>query len=358
MTSNLERLAGQVLVVGLEGPEAPPTLLGQVHNDLVAGVILFRRNVREPRQLVRLVRAIREAGQRVCPIVSIDQEGGPVLRMTEPWTVWPEAMAIAERGDRDLARAMGQAMGEEMAPCGITCDFAPVLDVHTNPNNPIIGRRAFGTEPGQAATLAIAWAEGLMSQGIAACGKHFPGHGDTDRDSHKALPVVAHPTERLETIELEPFRRAAATLPAMMSAHVVYPAWDRDHPATLSKAIIADKLRTVCGFKGVLVSDDLEMAAVADLGSIEEIAVQAIAAGVDLLLVCQHPEKGLADRARTALVNACRNDWFRSRLQDAAGRVQRLRRAFRGRTPDEDDAIAVAGSPAHLAILGQVRSGR
>ena len=358
MTSNLERLAGQVLVVGLEGPEAPPALLGQVHNDLVAGVILFRRNVREPKQLVRLVRAIRAAGQTVCPIVSIDQEGGPVLRMTEPWTVWPEAMAIAERGDRDLARSMGQAMGEEMAPCGITCDFAPVLDVHTNPNNPIIGRRAFGTEPDQVATLALAWAEGLMSQDIAACGKHFPGHGDTNRDSHKALPVVSHPSERLETIELEPFRRAASILPAMMSAHVVYQAWDRDHPATLSKTIIDRRLRSNCGFTGVLVSDDLEMAAVADLGSIEDIAVQAISSGVDLLLVCQHPEKGLADRARSALVDACRGDWFRSRLQEAAGRVQRLRRAFEGRTPDEGDAIAAAGSSAHLALVQQICSGR
>jgi beta-N-acetylhexosaminidase len=229
---------------------------------------------------------------------------------------------VASWGDVALAERIARVVGTELAALGFTIDFAPVLDVNTCATNPVIGDRAFGEDPETCARFGAAWIRGLQSAGLLACGKHFPGHGDTTRDSHVDLPQVDLPRERLEAVELAPFRAAvAADVASMMTAHVVYTALDAQVPATLSR-VACTELREAVGFRGMLVSDDLDMKAIAARWSVEDAAVAAVAAGCDALLVCWGQEK--QERAVDALEReAERSPAFRARCQEAAGRVQR-----------------------------------
>jgi beta-N-acetylhexosaminidase len=226
-----------------------------------------------------------------------------------------------------------------LAALGFSMDYAPVLDVHTRADNPVIGDRAFATEPKLVARAGLAFARGLVSAGVAACAKHFPGHGDTHTDSHLELPRVSHDRARLDAVELLPFRRAAREVPAIMSAHVVYDALDQV-PATLSHRIATDVLRGELGFRGVLVSDDLEMRAVSETLDAGEAAVAAIEAGCDALLVCSSEDAQLA--ACAALVKRAESSaTFRVRCEEAHARVMLLRRAFAPRAL-EGHALAAA----------------
>jgi beta-N-acetylhexosaminidase len=242
---------------------------------------------------------------------------------------------------------------------GISVNFAPVLDVDSNPDNPIIGDRSFSSDPQVVAEFGLAFIEGLQSQGVLACGKHFPGHGDTDTDSHLALPSVAHRRDRLEAVELVPFRRVAGVVGSLMTAHVVYDALEPGVPATLSPKIATDILRRELGFGGILFSDDLEMRAVADRSSIEESAVESIRAGCDVLLVCKDADLGA--RAHAALVKeAERDEAFSARCREAAERSQSFRRRFPSRPApskaallraiDESGATGLLDAMAALAV--------
>src|SRR5690606_25279027 len=187
-----------------------------------------------------------------------------------------------------LARKLGAAMGRELHALGVDLDFAPVLDVHSNPANPIIGDRAFGTEPEAAALRALAFADGLVDAGVLPCGKHFPGHGDTASDSHVERPRLTHDLALLRRRELVPFARAAAAgLPMLMTAHVVFDALDPGVPATLSRRVLGELLRDELGFRGLVVSDDLDMKSIAGTMDVGEAAVAAIEAGCDALLLCE-----------------------------------------------------------------------
>src|SRR5919198_2714969 len=220
--------------------------------------------------------------------------------MPKPGIFWPStrpAATLGARGDARLAEALGRAMGRELAAVGIDLDFAPVLDVWSNPRNRVIGDRAFGSDPARVARHALAFARGLARAGVLACGKHFPGHGASVGDSHFVLPRVRRSRRALAAVDLLPFARAiAAGIPALMTAHVLYPALDPRRPATLSPAICRDLLRHRLGFRGVLFSDDLEMQALAARQTPPRAAVQALQAGCDMLLVCQS-----LDAARTAI---------------------------------------------------------
>ena len=273
--------------------------------------------------------------------------------MRLPWSGWPKAATMGATGDPSLIREVGRAMGREMAACGFDLDFAPVLDLDTNPENPVIGDRAFGHEP-NAATLALAWAEGLMETGVSACGKHFPGHGDTMLDSHKALPRVEHPKERIENVELAPFRMAAASnIPMIMTAHVMYPALDPERPATLSRTILGDILRRRLGFNGLVVSDDLEMAGARAFGDVPELAVQTIVSGADLVLVCIHSD--LALQASEALEKeAARSPAFRNLVAASLSRIQTHRSRFPGPLPEPDQADSICGSAANRTLADTV----
>src|SRR5262245_54720728 len=255
----LSKLAGQLLSVGFEGTAASDDLRARIAASEVGGVMLFRPNIANPVQVAGLVAELRSASPGASPLlVSIDQEGGSVQRLPAPATEWPPMLSVGTGGDVARTTAVGRALGEELAAVGVGWNFAPVLDVHTNPANPVIGNRSFGTSPEAASRQALAFWRGLRDAGLVGCGKHYPGHGDTMTDSHHELPVVPHDIERLRRVELAPFASAArAGVEAFMTAHVLYPALDPARPATLSRRIATEVLRGELGFRGVLVSDYL-----------------------------------------------------------------------------------------------------
>lgn len=272
-------------------------------------MVLFARNIAgtaEVAALVRELRALWPAGGPP-PLIAVDQEGGPVQRLKPP--TCPEFTAIPAMREAALAlgteglRRLGAEVGRQLAAVGFNLDFAPVLDVDTNPDNPIIGARAFGATQQVVSSSALAFASGLADGGVLPCGKHFPGHGDTAVDSHLALPVLRHGRERLEAVELAPFRAAVASgMPLLMTAHIVYAALDAELPATLSPKVVPELLRGALGYDGVVITDDLEMKAIAERFDVDAVARGVLAADVDLLLVCH--EVGLAEELAGALAHA------------------------------------------------------
>jgi beta-N-acetylhexosaminidase len=242
-----------------------------------------------------------------------------------------------------LLERVGSALGRELRCLGVTLNFAPVVDVDTNPDNPVIGDRAFSDDPERVVACAGAFLRGLRSGGIQSCLKHFPGHGDTLLDSHLALPTVAHARERLEAIEIMPFRRLATQADSMMTAHVVYPELDPDQPATLSRRICHDLLRAQLGFDGVLFSDDLEMQAIAGHGQLEDSALRAVEAGCDLLLCCSSADA--QQRVHQALTRALeQSPAFRARCLEAAGRGLAMRQRCPPEPGSGNDLASLLGS--------------
>ena len=336
----LSVMCGQLIVGGFVGTAPSSTFREALRRGERGGAILFRRNLlgtlQDVASLCRELAAATPAD--LPPSIAIDQEGGRVTRLGPPMLKLPPMRAFGVRGDEDLVHRAASLLGAQLAALGFTMDFAPVLDVDTCSVNPIIGDRSFSSEATRVMQLGAAYASGLQAGGVLACGKHFPGHGDTTVDSHLDLPVVDQPLSRLSAVELVPFRSLrASTCAAFMTAHVVYPALDPHEPATLSRRIAHDLLREELGYDGLLVSDDLEMKAVADRMPIEESAVKAIRAGCDVLLVCSNEE--LQDRAHAALVQEAERDpSFRHRAEQAAQRGLMARRA-RPPAPLEASAI-------------------
>jgi beta-N-acetylhexosaminidase len=314
-------------MVGFDGPSGP--VERALEAGRAGGAILFARNVESALQVKDLTARLQAAGDGAT-ILAVDQEGGRVARLSRAGLQdGQSARDLAAPGDPAAARRWGRETGAALKALGFTLDFAPVLDVDTNPDNPVIGDRAYGPDPATVTAFAREAALGLLDAGIAPCGKHFPGHGDTALDSHHDLPRVRHDEARLTAVELAPFAALCPVLPAVMTAHVVYDAWDRGRPATLSEPIVTGILRRRLGFSGLIVSDDLEMAAVADRYGPAEAAVLAVSAGVELLLFCHRQERW--EEAHGALVReAEKSPAFRERLERAADRVA----AFAASVPD------------------------
>jgi len=327
---------GQLLSVGFDGASAPAELLGRIGRSEVGGVMLFRPNVVDPAQVAALVRTLREASPAQPLVVSTDQEGGLVQRVRRPLTEWPDMLSVGSAGEAGRTEAVGRALGTELGALGIGWDLAPVLDVHTNPANPVIGNRAFGRTPPAVIAQALAFWRGLRAAGVLGCGKHFPGHGDTRTDSHHELPVVAHDPARLRAIELAPFAAAAAAgAEAIMTAHVMFPAIDPKWPATLSRALLGGVLRGELGFAGLVVSDDLGMRAVADRWPIEELVVEGLLAGADHFLIRGPSERQVA--AWEALVRGSEGrSEVRARVLESAGRVAAFKALSRVGLPQPD----------------------
>jgi len=324
--NELERLAGNVIVCGFAGMEAPPAVRRWLSEETVAGLILFRRNIHDVDQAAALIASCVEGQDTALPIlVCVDQEGGRVARFGEPVLRLPPMRTLAAAGDAQLTRDAATVLGRQLRAIGINLDFAPVLDVDTNPDNPVIGDRAFGHTPDTVIEHGLAFAEGLHDGGVLSCGKHFPGHGDTDLDSHLTLPSLRQDRARLDQVELRPFRAAARHIPSVMTAHVVFEALDPNVPATMSSAAINELLRKEVGFEGAVFSDDLEMRAITERYSIEEAGVLAIEAGCDLLLVCSDL-KAAARLRETLASEAGRSQAFRARLMEARARANTLRR--------------------------------
>ena len=314
-------LPGRLIATGIPGPQLDAATRRALEDLAPSGIVLFARNITDVAQLRHLTGALHALPCR--PLVAIDHEGGRVMRLGPPFTQFPTA-AVVGRGGASAAHAVGRAMGLELASVGIDIDYAPVLDVQSNPANPIVGDRAFSQDALTAAALAVAFMRGLHSAGVLPCGKHFPGHGGTDRDSHLELPVVRRSRAELEATELVPFRAAiAGGLPLLMTAHVCYPALDSEHSATLSPAILRTLLRDQLGFRGVVLTDDLTMGAVRATSSIPEAAIAALRAGADWLLVCHDLDEAhrVAERIRIGLK---RGELAADAVAESANRIARL----------------------------------
>ncbi|MET7935214.1 glycoside hydrolase family 3 protein [Streptomyces sp. NPDC005322] len=374
-SATLTRDALTVLQPGFTGTTAPDWLLRRLGEGL-ASVGLFGRNIASPEQLAALTAQLR--AERDDVLVAIDEEGGDVTRLeVRTGSSFPGNLALGAVDDPELTRAVARELGRRLAACGVNLNWAPSADVNSNPGNPVIGVRSFGAEPGLVARHTAAYIEGLQGAGVAACTKHFPGHGDTAVDSHHALPRIDAGLDTLATRELVPFRAAvAAGTKAVMSAHILLPALDPELPATLSPAALHGLLRRPAadgglGFDGLIVTDGMEMRAVSGTYGIERGSVLAIAAGADAICV----GGGLADedtvlRLRDALVAAVREGRLPGeRLADAAARVRALgewtRRhggpgAAKGIAPAPEAGLAAArralrvtpGGPAYEALTG------
>lgn len=325
--TRLSDQVGQLLIGGFSGTTVDTDFAALQRSGRVGGVVLFARNLPSIPGGLDLVDALgRLPGKPL--IVAVDQEGGRVQRLSAPFPQVPPTRVIGATRSPALARDVGTLLGRGLFALGFHQNYAPVLDVDSNPDNPVIGDRSFGDDARSVARLGAAFIDGLQSEGVAACAKHFPGHGDTSVDSHHALPRLDHAMSRLSRVELVPFVAAAqAGCEAMMTAHILFTELDPEHPATLSEKVLGPLLREGIGFRGMIVSDDLEMNAIADHYGVEEAAIRAVRAGCDQLLICHRP--GWVARAHEALVRAAETQEIpRSRIEAAAARVTAFKERY------------------------------
>jgi beta-N-acetylhexosaminidase len=352
---DLRRHVGRFAVVGFDGPAVPDSLRDLAAEFDLAGVIYFARNVVDPLQVAELSRDVASLARDWPFWISVDQEGGRVARLKAPFTVWPPAATLGRSGSDDLAARFAAALAAELAAVGVNLDYAPVLDVQTNPSNPVIGDRALSERADDVARLSAAVIRSLQDAGVAACGKHFPGHGDTTVDSHETLPVVEHEKRRLEAVELVPFRRAIdAGVAALMTAHIVVPAIDPDRPATLSRRVVQHLLKDALGFTGVVFSDDLGMKAISREVPLPEATVQAVVAGCDVVLLCNSTADEQA-AALEALIHAAESERLSStRIDDAMARQERVKARFLQRQPAARARLDLVGCDAHQAVAREM----
>ncbi|MDG4788345.1 glycoside hydrolase family 3 N-terminal domain-containing protein [Micromonospora sp. WMMD1102] len=322
-TDNLASLAAAVLQPGFVGTTRPPDWVRRWLGEGLGGVVLFARNVVDAEQVTALTAAMR--AERPDVLVAIDEEAGDVTRLeSRLGSSRPGNLALGAVDDTGLTEAVARDLGAELAAAGLALNYAPDADVNANPDNPVIGVRSFGAEPGLVARHTAAWVRGLQSAGVAACAKHFPGHGDTSVDSHLDVPRIAVSRARLDACELPPFRAAIdAGVQAVMTGHLLVPAIDEEWPATLSRRVLTDLLREELGFQGVVVTDAIEMRAVADRYGLAGATVRALVAGADAICVGgEHADEADALRLRDAIVDAVLSGVLpEERLVEAAKRV-------------------------------------
>lgn len=357
---DLRRSAGQLAIVGFNGHTLPVETRALAREFDLGGVIYFARNVESPEQVAELSRQSEALATDVPLWISVDQEGGRVARLKRPFTEWPPMITLGRSGDDELAARFATALARELRAVGINLDYAPVLDIHTNPDNPVIGDRAFSERAEDVARISRRVIRALQSEGVAACGKHFPGHGDTSTDSHLELPVLEHDKRRFDAVELAPFRAAVEEdVACIMTAHVLVPAYDDQRPATLSPRLVDAVLKTQLGFKGIVISDDLAMKAISATWEPGESMVAALAAGCDAVLLCD-PKPDEQAAALEAVIHAVEARTLPlSRVEDALARAQRVKARFlarRGAAAPPFDAVL--GCAEHQAVAEQMAAFR
>ena len=357
----IEEKVGQLIMVGFDGTQANEAIEAHIRQRFVGGVVLFSRNIETPQQTAELTNQLQrltEATTRQIPLfIGIDQEGGWVIRLKEGATVLPGNMALGATDSTELAERAGEITAVELAAVGVNLNFAPVMDVNNNPQNPVIDRRSFGESPELVSRLGVAYIHGLQRNGVLATAKHFPGHGDTTVDSHFDLPTVNHDRERIHALELQPFRAGIdADVAAIMTAHIIYPAFDPDRPATLSPAILTDLLREELGFDGLLITDDMEMKAIDEHYRSGEAAVMAVEAGADIVMVLWSPTKQL--EVFDALLSAVKSGRIsQARLDQSVERILKSKEAaFNRRFVDPDAVGETVGTDAHKQLAQTIAS--
>ncbi len=326
-----------MIVSGFEGTSLNARTKELIIEQGIGGLILFERNYKNPdqlRQLIADLQSLTTDNAEIPPLfISVDQEGGRVARLGEPFTRFPSMSCLGQAESDNLAYRFGLAMGKEMRAVGVNMDYAPVLDVHSNPNNPIIGHRALDSNPARVARLGAEVIRGFYDAGVIPVGKHFPGHGDTSQDSHLTLPQVERTRESLEQAELIPFAHAIGQgLEVIMTAHVVYPAWDAEHPATFSHFIMNDVLRNSLHFEGLIMSDDLEMQAVEN--KLESIPLLGTQAGIDMFLICH--DLGKVSTLQDSMIRDIENGKIpRSSIDNSLARIFKVKEKLK--VPQDDD---------------------
>ena len=347
----LERQVARMFCIGFDGFTLPPQAERLIARG-VSSAVLFGRNVASPRQVAELCGGLKTRAGRPF-LTCIDQEGGRVRRLRDGFTHIPSMRALGSTADAALAQEVGRILARELRAVNIDLNFAPTLDVDTNADNPVIGDRSFGATSELVSTMGCALIRGLQESGVAACGKHFPGHGDTSQDSHFDLPRLPHPIQRLEQIELPPFRAAVQAGVAMiMTAHVVFEPIDADYPATMSARVLDGILRQEMGFDGVIISDDLEMKAISANFGIAEVVTRGANAGVDLFAICHDTD--LQNRAIDALLGAVqRGEVSRERIEQANRRLDALMARYAKGAHAVSDFYPL-NSPEHRAVVERI----
>lgn len=323
-------LIGQLLLVGIEG-DAPSAEADALIRDLkVGGIILYKNNIGSPQNTVSLINSLKEAnsGNPVPLFMSVDEEGGRVSRLPDAFGTIPSARDVGKTDDSGLALEMGGLLASRLAAAGFNMDFAPVLDVDSNPANPVIGPRSFGSDASTVSVMGAAVMNGLRQEGVIPVVKHFPGHGDTSVDSHLELPVVDKTADELAELELIPFKAAVSDqAEAVMVAHILLPEIDPDKPASLSPAVIDGMLREELGYDGVVITDDMTMGAIANHHKLGEAAVESVLAGSDIVLVAHGYDN--ARTVRAALEEAVDNGSLgEERLRQSVYRILALKTAY------------------------------
>lgn len=346
-TGNLANLAAAVLQPGFAGT-SPPDWVRRWVADGLGGVALFSRNITSPGQVAALTAALR--AERPDVLVAIDEEAGDVTRFeSRLGSSRPGNLALGSVDDPGLTEEVARDLGVELAAAGITLNYAPDADINSDPRNPVIGVRSFGTDATLVARHTAAWIRGLQAAGVAACAKHFPGHGATSVDSHHDVPLITATRDELDAHELVPFRAAvAAGVQAVMTGHLLVPALDPDVPATLSRAVLTGLLREELGFQGVVITDGIEMRAVTARYGLAGATVRALVAGADAICVGgDHADEGTARSLRDAIVQAVvSGDLAEDRLVEAAKRVGQLAAWTTSARPDPASRPGVAGPTA------------
>ena len=354
MSNELGRQAAGLFTVGFHGKSVTEDLRGLLARG-VGGVILFARNVGTPAEVLELNRDLKRAAGRPL-LIAVDQEGGQVARLRAGFTEIPPMRAVGATGSAALARDLGKLLGRELRAVGFDMNYAPVLDIDTNPRNPVIAARSFGRTPELVTELGLALASGLQDAGVAACGKHFPGHGDTSQDSHLELPTLPHSLQRLERVELAPFRAAVAGgIASFMTAHVIFQAVDPEYPATMSRAVLTGILREKWGYDGLVVADDVEMKAIADNYGVEEAVLLGLSAGVDHFLCCH--TAALTHRSIDAIVSAVKTGKLSQPTLDSATRRFRAVRDRYEQPVGGVEGLSALRSPEHLQLVARILSG-
>ena len=376
MPVSLHRQVGQLALVGFDGYSIPPEVRSLAREFDLGGVVLFRRNVESPEQVAGVAWDARTLARDLPLWVGVDQEGGRVARIRKPFTEWPPAITLGRADDDGLAERFATALSLELAAVGISIDFAPVLDVLTNPANPVIGDRALAERAETVARLGAVVIRAIQANGVAACGKHFPGHGESSVDSHFELPVLDLGLDRLHAVELVPFRAAiAAGVTGIMTGHLLVPALDEKRPATIAPAIVHDLLRADLRFDGLAFTDDLDMKGISGDRPRAQVFVSAIAAGCDVGLLCG-TDCAAHVEALEALIHAVEREevpW--KRVEDALARQRRAKERFAAmrevpapfgpplpaplsnawRPPDPPRLAGIAGCDEHQRIAAAMR---
>ena len=355
---------GQLFFIGISGHTLTPDEKKFIIDHNIGGIVLFARNVSTPEQVHKLCSEIQNL-RHLCAdkapfFIAIDMEGGRVARLKAPFTVWPPLKHLGETDSPTLSFHFAQAMGEELRAVGINLDFAPCVDIFTNPENTVIGDRSVSTDADMVAKHATALIRGYLKAGVVPCAKHFPGHGNTIIDSHEDLPIEEADRARLQEVELKPFVKSfKARVPMVMTAHISFPRVDDKWPVTLSEIFLKDMARDELGYKGMIITDDLDMKAMAKHYDKTEIPVRALEAGADILLYCNEPDS--PPKAFAAVEKAIASGRLdANKIGEIHARILEMKKELLA-NPDPlplEKALQVIGHPQHQNLSQAMRNNR